>query len=198
MPGAQYQPGGTIAVKHTDSPKTVYAVWEESDPQPPLIPAPSYDDLKSAIGQIQVKDVSTPSCGTENYDLIDNTQSEPFNWTKTARADQPGKYDVTIKTAPYVAKYNSEKTKTHELNNANQTTLKLVISYEITVRWAGSHPENPLVKVVLWPGMQMQYLTTNEPDDGMLECAIAAMQQVLEREELEAAKAAAAARGAQA
>lgn len=127
---AQYQPGGTIAVKHENSPKTVYAVWEESDPQPPLIPAPSYDDLKSAIGQIQVKDVSTPSCGTENYDLIDNTQSEPFNWTKTARADQPGKYDVTIKTAPYVAKYNSEKTKTHELNNANQTTLKLVISYE--------------------------------------------------------------------
>ena len=109
---------------------TIYAVWEAKNPQPPLIPAPSYDDLKSAIGQIQVKDVSTPSCGTENYDLIDNTQSEPFNWTKTARADQPGKYDVTIKTAPYVAKYNSEKTKTHELNNANQTTLKLVISYE--------------------------------------------------------------------
>ena len=123
---AQYQPGGPIAVKHENSPKTVYAVWEGSDP----IPVPSYDDLKSAIGQIQVKDVSTPSCGTENYDLIDNTQSEPFNWTKTARLDQPGKYDVTIQTAPYVAKYNSEKSKTHELNNANQTTLKLVISYE--------------------------------------------------------------------
>ena len=123
---AQYRPGGPIAVKHENSPKTVYAVWEGSDP----IPVPSYDDLKSAIGQIQVKDVSTPSCGTENYDLIDNTQSEPFNWTKTARLDQPGKYDVTIKTAPYVAKYNSEKSKTHELNNANQTTLKLVISYE--------------------------------------------------------------------
>ncbi len=59
------------------------------------------------------------------------------------------------------------------------------ISYEITVKWAGSHPENPLVKVVLWPGMQMQRLTTNEPDDGMLECAIAAMQKVLERERLE-------------
>lgn len=59
------------------------------------------------------------------------------------------------------------------------------ISYEITVKWAGSHPENPLVKVVLWPGMQMQRLTTNEPDDEMLECAIAAMQRVLEREERE-------------
>ena len=123
---AQYQPGDTVDVKHENSPKTVYAVWEGSDP----IPVPSYDDLKSAIGKIQVKDVSTPSCGTENYDLIDNTQSEPFNWTKTARLDQPGKYDVTIKTAPYVAKYNSEKSKTHELNNANQTTLNLVISYE--------------------------------------------------------------------
>ncbi|BAK44239.1 DUF1385 domain-containing protein [Eggerthella sp. YY7918] len=59
------------------------------------------------------------------------------------------------------------------------------ISYEITVKWAGSHPDNPLVKIVLWPGMQMQYLTTNEPDDGMIECAIAAMQRVLEREEAE-------------
>lgn len=61
------------------------------------------------------------------------------------------------------------------------------ISYEITVKWAGSHPENPLVKVVLWPGMQMQRLTTNEPDDEMLECAIAAMQRVLAREEREEA-----------
>ena len=63
------------------------------------------------------------------------------------------------------------------------------VSYEITVRWAGSHPDNPLVKVVLWPGMQMQYLTTNEPDDGMLECAIAAMKLVLDREEAEAEQA---------
>lgn len=57
------------------------------------------------------------------------------------------------------------------------------ISYEITVKWAGSHPENPLVRIVLWPGMQMQRLTTNEPDDSMLECAIAAMNLVLRNEE---------------
>ena len=59
------------------------------------------------------------------------------------------------------------------------------ISYEITVKWAGSHPDNKLVRIVLWPGMQMQRLTTNEPDDGMLECAIAAMKLVVEREQLE-------------
>ena len=59
------------------------------------------------------------------------------------------------------------------------------ISYEITVKWAGKRPDNPLVKVILWPGMQMQYLTTNEPDDSMLECAIASMKCVLAREEAE-------------
>ena len=59
------------------------------------------------------------------------------------------------------------------------------ISYEITVKWAGSHPENPIVKVILWPGLQMQYLTTNDPDDHQLECAIEAMKRVLQREEAE-------------
>ena len=63
------------------------------------------------------------------------------------------------------------------------------LSYEVTVKWAGSHPEHPAVKVVLWPGLQMQRLTTHEPDDSQLECAILAMKQVLEREEREAVKA---------
>lgn len=66
------------------------------------------------------------------------------------------------------------------------------ISYEITVKWAGMHPDNPLVKAVLWPGMQMQRLTTNPPDEGMLECAIVATQLVLAREEREATAGAAA------
>lgn len=65
------------------------------------------------------------------------------------------------------------------------------LSYEVTVKWAGSHPENPLVKVILWPGLQMQYLTTREPDDGQIECAIAAMRLVLECERVEEAQRAA-------
>lgn len=56
------------------------------------------------------------------------------------------------------------------------------VAYEVTVRWAGSHPEHPLVKIVLAPGMAMQRITTNEPDDGMLECAIASMKAVVARE----------------
>lgn len=59
------------------------------------------------------------------------------------------------------------------------------LAYEVTVRWAGTHPEMLLVKVILWPGLQMQRLTTREPGDAELECAIAAMKLVLEREEAE-------------
>ena len=58
------------------------------------------------------------------------------------------------------------------------------LAYEVTVKWAGSHPENRAVQVVLWPGLQLQRLTTNIPDEGMLECAISAMEQVLVREGL--------------
>ena len=62
------------------------------------------------------------------------------------------------------------------------------LSYEVTVKWAGSRPEHPLVRIILWPGLQMQRLTTNDPDDGMIECAIQAMLLVLRREEKEAAE----------
>ena len=56
------------------------------------------------------------------------------------------------------------------------------LSYEITVKWAGSRPDNPLVRIVLWPGMQMQRLTTHEPDDSMLDAAAAAMESVIRSE----------------
>jgi len=56
------------------------------------------------------------------------------------------------------------------------------LAYEITVKWAGSHSENPFVKVLLWPGMQLQRLTTREPDDGMIEVAVAALTAVAERD----------------
>ena len=56
------------------------------------------------------------------------------------------------------------------------------LSYEVTVKWAGSHPDNPLVKIALWPGLMMQKLTTRTADEGMLECAIAALRLVNEHE----------------
>lgn len=59
------------------------------------------------------------------------------------------------------------------------------LAYEVTVKWAGTRSEQTLVKIVLWPGLQLQKLTTNEPDDSMLEIAIAATELVLAREQRE-------------
>ncbi|TLM98627.1 MAG: DUF1385 domain-containing protein [Actinobacteria bacterium] len=59
------------------------------------------------------------------------------------------------------------------------------LAYEITVKWAGAHAENPVVKVVLWPGLQMQRMTTREPDDSMIEVAVAAVTPVIDRERRE-------------
>lgn len=54
------------------------------------------------------------------------------------------------------------------------------ISYEIN-RWAGRH-DNLLSRILTWPGKQVQRITTNEPDDGMIECAIRAMELVIPEE----------------
>lgn len=52
------------------------------------------------------------------------------------------------------------------------------LTYELN-RWVGRHDENPVARVVAWPGKQLQHLTTREPDDGMMEVAIEAVKQVI-------------------
>ncbi len=51
------------------------------------------------------------------------------------------------------------------------------ISYEALKGLA--HADNPVVRALRWPGLQMQRLTTREPDDSMLECAIVSMNVAL-------------------
>lgn len=51
------------------------------------------------------------------------------------------------------------------------------ISYEALKGLA--HSEHPVVRALRWPGLMMQYLTTREPDDEMLEVAIASMKAAL-------------------
>jgi uncharacterized protein YqhQ len=58
------------------------------------------------------------------------------------------------------------------------------LAYEITVKWAGNHPDNPFVKLLVWPGMYLQRLTTREPDDGMVEVAVAALTAVADADDL--------------
>lgn len=60
------------------------------------------------------------------------------------------------------------------------------LAYEVTVKWAGPRADKPLVKFMLWPGLQMQRLTTIEPTDDMLEVAIVSTEAVLLRDRREA------------
>ena len=57
----------------------------------------------------------------------------------------------------------------------------IALAYELN-RWAGRHDTNIVSRIVTWPGKQLQRLTTNEPDDGMIECAIRAMELVIPEE----------------
>lgn len=47
------------------------------------------------------------------------------------------------------------------------------IAYEI-IRFSAAHAENPLTRLLIAPGLALQKLTTREPDDAMIETAIAA------------------------
>ena len=51
------------------------------------------------------------------------------------------------------------------------------VSYEVLKGLA--HSESPIARVLRWPGLQMQRLTTRQPDSAMLECAIVSMNVAL-------------------
>jgi len=55
------------------------------------------------------------------------------------------------------------------------------LSFEL-IKWAGRNRRRRWVKAVMWPGMQLQRLTTKEPDEDQLAVAIAALGAVLEVE----------------
>lgn len=78
-------------------------------------------------------------------------------------------------------------------NNLLWMGVKLLIlplvtgfSYEF-IKYAGRH-NNLLVKILAAPGLWMQRLTTKEPDDKMIEVAIAAFTAVLPKEEKDKAE----------
>jgi uncharacterized protein YqhQ len=53
------------------------------------------------------------------------------------------------------------------------------VGYEI-LRFGARHRSNQLVKVLLYPGLLVQMITTKQPTDDMIEVAIVSMEQALE------------------
>lgn len=62
---------------------------------------------------------------------------------------------------------------------AHLAMLPVVAGIGYEVLKALAHHDNAVVRALRWPGMQMQRLTTRQPDEGMLECAIVAMNVAL-------------------
>lgn len=55
------------------------------------------------------------------------------------------------------------------------------IAFEF-IMWSARHQDNQIVQVLVWPGLQMQKLTTREPTDDMVEVAMASLKKVLAME----------------
>ncbi|MDH4268992.1 MAG: DUF1385 domain-containing protein [Dehalococcoidia bacterium] len=53
------------------------------------------------------------------------------------------------------------------------------ISYEI-MKFGANHVDNPIVRILLAPGLLLQSITTREPDDSQIEAAISALNEVIE------------------
>jgi uncharacterized protein YqhQ len=52
------------------------------------------------------------------------------------------------------------------------------LAYEV-IKWAGKHRRKRWVRVLMWPGLMLQNLTTREPDREQLAVAIASLEAVL-------------------
>ena len=53
-----------------------------------------------------------------------------------------------------------------------------MISYE-TLRLGARYERNPVVAVLVWPGLMLQRITTRRPDRGMIEVAVASLQEAI-------------------
>jgi uncharacterized protein YqhQ len=52
------------------------------------------------------------------------------------------------------------------------------LAYEV-IKWAGKHRRKRWVRILMWPGLMLQNLTTREPDREQLAVAIASLEAVL-------------------
>jgi uncharacterized protein YqhQ len=56
------------------------------------------------------------------------------------------------------------------------------LSFEF-LKFSSRWSHNPLMHMLVWPGLMLQRLTTREPDEAQLEVALSALKEVLKLEE---------------
>lgn len=92
---AQYQPGDTVDVKHENSPKTVYAVWQSNTPPTDKPAKPTENDVTG------VKVQHTPTAQTITFNLTYDKNSK--TWVKPAANPRiEATHEVTPPTKPII------------------------------------------------------------------------------------------------
>ena len=121
---AQYQPGGTIAVKHEDSPKTVYAVWQSNTPPTDKPAKPTENDVTGVVVDIV--------CVTKNgkHDTVQyplGFATTPQHTIGEVASDGAGGYicPVTVRTAWFVQQASDLVWKVQHTPTAQTITFNL-------------------------------------------------------------------------
>ena len=153
---AQYQPGGPIAVKHENSPKTVYAVWEcnhpkdndgkctvpgcnhpdsccpkKEEPGPgPSIDPPSEDNLLG-LTIAKVYCAMPANHGSKDFTYIRDT----LDTNRTYTVNENGFCTVYLSVAPYVNAYNGYYTSSSHARRAEDSATVPVTLFYNTGRW---------------------------------------------------------------
>lgn len=153
---AQYQPGGPIAVKHENSPKTVYAVWEcnhpkdndgnctvpgcnhpdsccpkKEEPGPgPSIDPPSEDNLLG-LTIAKVYCAMPANHGSKDFTYKTGTLDK----SRTYTVDENGFCTVYLYVAPYVEAYNELYTSSSHARSADDPATVPVTLFYNTDHW---------------------------------------------------------------
>jgi uncharacterized protein YqhQ len=61
------------------------------------------------------------------------------------------------------------------------------IAYEV-IRLGGAFESSPITRVLMWPNLALQTLTTRQPDDAQVEVALRALKEVLAAEGVESGR----------
>lgn len=121
---AQYQPGDTVDVKHENSPKTIYAVWESMTPPTDKPAKPTENDVTGVVVDI----VCVTTTGT--HDTVQYPLGYPTDAQHTigeVASDGAGGYicPVTVRTAWFVQQASNLVWKVRHTPTAQTITFNL-------------------------------------------------------------------------
>lgn len=146
---AQYQPGGTVDVKHENSPKTVYAVWEKNDSPVPDNPGGTKPDVANAQVKICVQCIEASATHQpKNYGILPGAYKD--GWLQM---DGTNYYSITLDRAKYIEKFGQDSGKTHTDTEPNES---------IEFKWQWKNGKWELISDIA-PVIKVKCDTTTKP-----------------------------------